>query len=240
MKDRTKDRIEDVAAAVVEGVASAIPILGGPLAVAVNRSFGSAQQRRNERILAEIEADVVHIYEQLKRTDIDSLFQSEQFMAAFNTTFRAAQESPSEEKRKLLRNALINGYVSDSSASDLHDDFLRLMTRYQPGHVVILDALNRIMSARTETLDYAAAAITAELERSKIPIPTSLGAYLRDLVNDQLVHESTQSEIREQTVRQKYGPLRTENYINNKTRHNISKRRQLFLDLVADPFYQPS
>lgn len=58
MEERRKDFVEDTSVAVIEAAVSMIPIVGGPAAVIINRSFGSAVQRRNERIFAEIATDV--------------------------------------------------------------------------------------------------------------------------------------------------------------------------------------
>lgn len=58
ISERGKDKIEDTSAAFAEAAVAAIPLLGGSLAVLVNRSFGSAENRRRDDQIKELRHDL--------------------------------------------------------------------------------------------------------------------------------------------------------------------------------------
>lgn len=236
MEERHKDFAEDTSAAVIEAAVSMIPVVGGPAAVIVNRSFGSAVQRRNERIFAEIATDVELLVQRLDRIEPDALLASEEFQAAVHRTFRAAQETPSDDKRKLLRNALLNGYVANDVVPQ-RDVFLSIMARYQPEHVLVLQTIRTLMVGRETMLEHAASAISHRLEGSLAH--ESVRACLRELVNDGLASESTENRVEEINVGipRPYGHPQTRQVAKTTAWHSISPQGEAFLDFVADPFH---
>jgi hypothetical protein len=70
--ERGKDRIEDASGAFIEAAVSAIPIFGGPAAVAVNRAFGSAADRRRDEDIRDLQRLVAEL-----RRDAPIFFQPE-------------------------------------------------------------------------------------------------------------------------------------------------------------------
>jgi hypothetical protein len=237
VEERHKDFVEDTSAAVIEAAVSMIPVVGGPAAVAVNRSFGSAVQRRNERIFAEIATDVELLVQRLDSLEPDALVASEEFQAAVHRVFRAAQETPSDDKRKLLRSALLNGYIA-ADAAPQRDAFLSMMARYQPEHVLVLQTLRTLMVGRETMLEHAASRIADRLEGSLAH--ESVRACLRELVNDGLVSESTENRVEEINVGmpRPYGPPQTRQVAKTTAWHSISAQGEAFLDFVADPFHE--
>jgi len=233
--DHAKDLAEDAAAAVVEGAVSIIPILGGPLAVAVNRGFGSAVQRRTDRIVHSLVTDVERLAEMLG-LDLEQLETSEEMLAAFHRAVRAAQETSSDEKRRLLRNVLLNGYVAASSDYSLSDLFLGLMVKYQPGHVVVLNALREIMVGRTETLEYSSVVIGQHL--GEVTLVPSIAVCIKELAADHLINEQVLNEVKEVNVvgRPANGTIQTKQYANPSYRYWTNELGGQFLDFVADPF----
>jgi hypothetical protein len=227
ISDRAKDRAEDSVATAVEALVSIVPFAGGPAAVIVNRAFGSAVQRRNETIMAGFESDIQRLMERHEKLEADRWPDSEPFMAALHTTFRAAQETASDEKRKLLRNALINGYVlsEDETASN---GFLALILKYDPDHVLILETLVDIMANRTTMMDSAASAVYSRLRPQMTP--TQVGLRIDELVRDGLISESRERKIEEIHTRGV-----DKQVVRETAWHSPSDRGEAFLAFVADP-----
>lgn len=231
--DHAKDRAEDTAVAVLEAAASMIPFVGGPASVLVNRSFGSAVQRRNDRIFAKIESDVQELLHRMNLADSDAVLNSEEFMAAVHRVFRASQETTSDEKREALRNALLNGYVGPGFRGQ-RDEFLTLVTRYEPGHVVVLGAIQSLMADRTHLLDHTEQVVRTYLDSGGKNVP--VGGYLHDLVRDGLASEASESEVKEQNQpRRAYMPRETKQVTVTTRWHGISVRGKAFLEFVSNP-----
>jgi hypothetical protein len=134
--EERKDQIEDIGVAVAEAVASLIPIVGGPTAVILNRTLGSAVQRRQARILIELRDDLTRL-EQFGLVTLDEqLAESEPFQAALQRTVRQLLEADSDDKRTLLRNALLNRLAGmDADNASRFDEALE---RVQADDVVLL------------------------------------------------------------------------------------------------------
>lgn len=237
MEERRKDFAEDASVAVIEAAVSMIPIVGGPAAVIVNRSFGSAVQRRNERIFAEIATEVELLLQRVEAIEPAAVLASEEFQAAVHRAFRAAQETPSDDKRKLLRNALLNGYVAVEVIPQ-RDAFMSIMTRYEPEHVLVLRAIRTLMVGRSEMLEHAASRVADQLKGSLTH--ESVSACLQDLVGDGLVSESTENRVQEINVgiSRIYGTPQTRQVAKVTAWHSISAQGEAFLGFVEDPFHQ--
>jgi hypothetical protein len=233
--EHAKDLAEDAVAAVVEGAVSAIPIIGGPLAVAVNRGFGSAVQRRTDRIVQSLVTDIDRLVGILG-LDLEQLESSEEMLAAFHRAVRAAQETSSDEKRRLLRNALLNGYVTTAPDYAVSDHFLGLMVKYRPAHVVVLNALREIMVGRTETLEHASMVIGQHL--GEVTVVPSIAVCVKDLAADGLINEQVLNEVKEVNVggRPVNGTMQTKQYADPSYRYWSNELGGQFLDVVADPF----
>jgi len=233
VEERTKDKIEDGGAAVVEAAASMVPIIGGAAAVLVNRAFGSAVQRRNERLFEELTDRVEDLVARLDASEADQVLGSEEFQAAVHRVFRASQETASSEKRRLLQNALLNGYLRGQSPVE-RDDFLVCMIRYAPEHVVVLQAMEEIMSARDETLEDAALAVARHLIEA-VPRPV-VDRSIKDLVDDGLLVRCEKSKVERNGGRiESLLSREAEQLVSTEVRHDISDRGKRFLSFIADP-----
>lgn len=210
-----------------------LPVLGGPAAVLVNRAFGSAVQRRNERIFDEIAADLERLFHLIEGIDPEAILASDEFQAAMHRTFRAAQETASDSKRKLLRNALLNGYATPTP-TDERDKLLSIMARYEPEHVLVLNAMAQIMAGRTELLEHATTHLQRHFEDR--PLNGSLYAYLQDLVSDRLVTESAESRMEEINIGYQFGRPQKRQIAKPYVWHGMSAQGEEFLRMVADPF----
>ena len=110
--------------------------------------------KRNDRILRAIVDDLEGLRSSGKLSlTAEQLFESEEFFASFYTVFRASQETASEEKRQMLRNALLNGI--DQRWSGEQAMFVRLVGVYDVEHVVVLRNLAKMSKGRTEMIEHA-------------------------------------------------------------------------------------
>jgi hypothetical protein len=150
--ERIKDGVEDTTAAVMEAIASLIPIVGGPLAVTINRAFGSAAQRRNERLLEELRADLESAIARFSVDEAVRRLSSEEFISGIYTVVPAMRATSSEEKWKLLRNALLNGTVLGDWDASRRESFLRQMSAYDPLHVHVLRFASDLPEFRLEDM----------------------------------------------------------------------------------------
>ena len=121
-----------------------LPIVGGPLAVVVNRAFGSAVQRRHERDIAEIRSDLDAVIARYELSDATARVSTDEFVAAMHAIAPAIQSTASEGKRKLLRNALINGAFLGDWPDYKRESFMRQMAAYDAFHVVVLQYVSTL------------------------------------------------------------------------------------------------
>ncbi|MDB6425898.1 hypothetical protein [Curtobacterium sp. 20TX0008] len=134
MRDDRKDQIEDIGGAVLEAAISLVPIVGGPTAVLTNRILGSAVQRRQARILVELRDDLTRLQDSGLVVFDEALAESEPFQASLQRIIRQLLESDSDDKRTLLRNALLNRTIG----VDDPGRFDEALDRVQAGDVVLL------------------------------------------------------------------------------------------------------
>lgn len=136
MDEQRKDKIEDAASAVVEGLISLVPGIGGPLAVLANRTLGSPFERRTVRILNELRADIARLEEEGKAAEDRA--GDEDVQAAVHRTVRQLLEATSDEKRTLLRNALLHRIMGEDG-----DPFDEALDRVQPTDIAYLQEAGR-------------------------------------------------------------------------------------------------
>lgn len=141
-----KDRVEDTAAAVLEGALSMVPIFGGPFAVAVNRAYGSTWQRRHAAILQSLAERLDALVEAGKIEDLTMAMSREETVAEVERTLRASMEAASEEKIAILREALVGGIVV--GWTDERHSVMTLLERLEPAHINILRFVEDILSSR--------------------------------------------------------------------------------------------
>lgn len=216
---------------VVAIAVSSIPVLGGPASVVAQYIGNIPGQRRVQRILDALQADLARAFEQLDETTLQVL-ESEEFNAAIFRVLRESMETADESKRESLRNALINGYVMGTF--DERDRFLALVGTYGPLHAQVLGALASIMSTRDHLLDNAVSHISRHLGDSHEH--SNIRAALQDLVADGLAAESSAGEVREQVRRtNEWQRPKTEQIIVQTRYHTITARGREFLQFVRSP-----
>ena len=237
MKEETKRDATFMASQVVEGALSIIPF-GSAISKTFTIPLALAENKRNDRILRAIVADLEELRSAGKLAlTAEQLFESEEFFASFYSVFRASQETESEEKRQMLRNALLNGI--DQRWSGERATFVRLVGVYDVEHMVVLRNLAEMSEGRTEMIEHARNAICSkltvdgddtEVDRARIY------AEFQQMVTDGLISESSQGEATEQNVGTRtYGRAQSKQIVKTQYWHAISVRGKNFLSFVTSP-----
>lgn len=136
-----QSRAVEAIAKVAEGAVSAVPFLGGPLAVVVATVFGYAYSRRVDRWRDELTASVQYLMENHGAT-VEDLADNDDFLDAVAIATRVAATTASDEKRHRLRNGLINIGRGAAPHSDKQAIYLRYVEELTPSHMLLLDFMN--------------------------------------------------------------------------------------------------
>jgi hypothetical protein len=133
-----KNRLEDGGAIFLEIAASLVPLFGNVASILVSRSLITSSERRTERILGQLRDDLVELARAMGPSGGRPAVDEDVMHASVLTTVRQLLESDSDEKRSLLRNALLNRAMGFEAASDFQD----ALERVQPGDMNILRELS--------------------------------------------------------------------------------------------------
>lgn len=235
MDDRIKDRIEDAGLTLLEIAVAMVPYAGAPLAVITNKAFGSSYERRINKILGEMRDDLTRLEASGTVHFDESLTESDEYQAAISRVLRQLVESDSDEKRKLLRNALLNRLSGFPQAHR----FERPLESCDPWDIQILNAASaltvgedgsrRWVRLRHHLSDYFAS--------QSLPMTEQSTARIQALVSLGLLHEDHKSEIRETRRRRQYPSEHpgVEQTVVTVREQSISTYGALFLQYLRDP-----
>ena len=223
MDDVRRDQVEDTAAATVEALISLVPGIGGPLAVLANRAMGSAFERRTVRILDELRDDLQRLERSALATNSRSAREQEALQAATHRTIRQLLEADSDEKRTLLRNALLNRIVGIEEPERFDD----ALERVQPRDMAILAQLRD--SREVTGLTEGHIAFPGEEYDSRTP------DRVRKLVGLGIVDDTTPSDLERvnETLQSRQRGARPSHDI--ASHHRISTLGNEFVAFVSDP-----
>lgn len=228
MNEDTKDRIEDAESAVVEAIISAIPIFGGPGAVAWNRATGSAVQRRHAKLLDELSTDLRRFQEQFPDEVSTAILESDEVQAALERLTRRLKESGSAEKRQILRNALLNT-LHGFEEPDRFEDALEAVT---VDDVRVLEIVSYWSPMNMLNL---VSAVKRKCAERGIAEPTRIGDRVRKLQRLGLMIERQQSELKESQRRQPTGRSATVQHVETVPQAGVSDAGKDFLEFVKSP-----
>lgn len=223
MRDETKDRVEDSAAATLEALVSLVPGIGGVLSVFTNRMLGSSFERRTVRILTELRDDLTRLERSGLAHFDERLAEDDSFQASVHRAIRQLLEATSDDKRTLLRHALLNRIVGFEEPERFDDALERVL----PGDMAVLAALQaKRRYGLTDVVRYLNGGGEEHVERHRVHRLVRLG-----LVDDvtksgtDLIAEHLRAAERGQRTSSR--PPRSE--------HVISDFGREFVDFVSDP-----
>jgi len=144
---------KELAAAIVKGAISSIPIVGG-VAAEVGDLYLNPIERRKTQWMAEVEAAIVEIQ---RRTGIppENLLQNDGFSSFLFQATVVAMKNHKAEKLEALRNSLVNVTSTVESDEDLAFQFLRFIDELTASHLHLLSVLeaNRGRIVEQDNLD---------------------------------------------------------------------------------------
>lgn len=140
MKEETKDKIEAGGAWILESIASAVPVIGTPLALAINKTIAAGDARRVQIQIADLSRLLEEAIED-GRIGLASL-ETDEFLANLHFVIRQLQETNESEKRARLQHALVTG--AESKWVSQAERFTRIVARLEEPHIQALAAFNEI------------------------------------------------------------------------------------------------
>lgn len=129
----SKSTRREVMEKVTEAGLSAVPFIGGPLAVVFATAVGWSISRRTDEWLADLAAEVERL-----GLVIEDLAEQPAFVDAVVTATRAAQATHQEEKLQALRNGVLHTISPDAPDVDEQLRFFRLIAKFSPAHLTLL------------------------------------------------------------------------------------------------------
>jgi hypothetical protein len=118
---------------------SALPVLGGPLSVLMDKYIPSYIERRRSKLIEKISKDL----QRLSKRITPEHLASDEFSSVFIKAFRRAMEEHLEEKLEAFRYIILNAAISNSSEFDEQTLFLRLVSDLTVDQIRILKLLQR-------------------------------------------------------------------------------------------------
>lgn len=120
-----------------EAAASAVPFVGGPLAVALVTAMNWSISRRTDDWLEALAAEV-----ERQGHVLEHLAEEPAFVDAVVTATRAAQATHEGEKLQALRNGVLHSIGPDAPEVDEQARFFRLVSEFTAGHLHLLAFLD--------------------------------------------------------------------------------------------------
>jgi hypothetical protein len=141
MTDPFNNRPEDFLNRGIKAVVGALPIVGGSLNEFLAFVIGDpAQERRDDFMRATLER-LIKLEGTFEKLKPDALRANEQFHATFVQSARLSVATASDEKRKLLQNAILNSAIGTID-ENVRQIFMQFVERITPLHAAMLKLLN--------------------------------------------------------------------------------------------------
>lgn len=225
-----KDDVEFLVGQVAETTLGILPF-GSVFGKALTIPLELAERKRNSTILAAIQADLLELRGRgLTDKSLEEWAESESFLTSIYVVIRASQETQSDEKRKLLRNALINGESSQWTSD--RESFLRALASYEPGHIAILGAVEAVEAKDGQMVEDAEHNLSRKSGRSLPKVWRLMPQLVTDAMVDVLVKNEIESSGRSG---REFGQNAEGQFIRQTTYHGMTGRGRSFLEFIRDP-----
>lgn len=132
----------EIAEKAVEAGLSAIPVVGGAVAVAFAYAVGRGYNIRLQAWLTELAEAVDDLTNQVEDLDMEKLAEDDGFLDAVATATRAAERTHQRDKIEALRNAVLNAALPTAPDTDTQMMFLRWVDEFTGSHLRLLAVLN--------------------------------------------------------------------------------------------------
>ena len=142
----------DTALAMTRGLISLIPGAGGPIDELLTLVLAPSVSRRRDDWFKELAKLMEELEKKVDGFKIEDLSGNEAFVSAAIQATRIAHGNHREEKRRILRNALLNVALGTAPDEDTQQIFLNIVDAYTVSHIRVLDVLWRGASRITAVL----------------------------------------------------------------------------------------
>lgn len=133
----------DTARAAVEKIIEQVPVFGPATTFMLSRFWVPSANRRLEEWLKDFADDFDRHKESCKGVSVENLEQNEAFVSATIQIARIAIGTHQQEKRKYLRNALLNIAIGKGPDEVRQQIFLNAIEAFSPAHVKTLNVIWR-------------------------------------------------------------------------------------------------
>ena len=134
---------KDIAQSLARAGLATIPIIGGPINELLLLVLTPSLERRRNEWLKDLADVVEELQKRIKGFDPKNLSENESFVSATIQATRIAASTHKNEKREMLRNALLNIAVGKGPNEELQQIFLNAIDAFTCSHVKVLDFLWR-------------------------------------------------------------------------------------------------
>jgi len=121
---------------------SAVPIVGGALAVAFVAAVSHSLDKRREEWLTGLAEHVEQLRQRRGDLNLETLADNDLFVDAVVTATRVIEHTYQEDKISALRNAVLNSVAPDAPDADTQAIILNLVDRYTVSHLRLLTLWN--------------------------------------------------------------------------------------------------
>lgn len=142
----------DTVHAAVRALISLVPGAGDPVDELLALVLAPSVTRRRDDWFKELADVIEEVKEKIEGFNVEDLAQNEAFVSATIQATRIAAGTHKEEKRKILRNALLNVALQTGLDEDTQQIFLNTVDSFTVSHVRVLDVLWRGAGRMTAVL----------------------------------------------------------------------------------------
>ena len=133
MEESSKNHLKSISVA----AASALPILGGPLSVLLDKYLPEFVEDRRKQFWIEIDQIIGQLEDKGKQPDV----RSQKFLSVFVKCFRLATEEYEEEKIQAFRNIIVNSSLPNSSEFDETTLYMNWVREFTVDQIRVLKAI---------------------------------------------------------------------------------------------------
>jgi hypothetical protein len=135
--DPFKNRPEDFVNRMIKAGIGSLPVVGGPIAEFLNFVIGEPAQERRDDFMRELYRRIVDLEASDSKFEPATLRENEQFQATFIQAAQMSMRTIQDEKREMLRNAVLNSAVIDID-ENVRQMFMQYIDRMTPLHASVL------------------------------------------------------------------------------------------------------
>jgi hypothetical protein len=139
--DPFKNRPEDLLNRAIKAGVGSLPVVGGPIAEFITFVIGEPAQERRDDFMRDIYGRIVDLEASHAEFKAETLRANEQFQATFIQAAQLSMRTIQEEKREMLRNAVLNSATIDID-ENVRQMFMQYIERMTPLHVSLLKLMD--------------------------------------------------------------------------------------------------